>query len=289
MTSAQAVIKTFIGMQINTLRSLPALLYMRICYSCIVLIKLDISAASADSEIGKILDRDTLLTRAYIEKALVQMKRLAGTENKHVLSAKFCLLLGKLIIWYRQIVQQHDAQTQDITTSYAPSKDLRPMDPPGGWISQAQHPQASQLNLPPADSMVKAMAAPPMPQPGVAFTSLSSFSGAPQYPTTLGDSPLSDPAKPAAAATFSAEMPDLSATHGGSTPQSSDYSSPETTEQQGPQLSVPMEVDPSMFDQLQGADPFTYNRDPNDWMFEGLDYSNMENVADFDWLSIPEP
>ncbi len=44
-----------------------------------------------------------------------------------------------------------------------------------------------------------------------------------------------------------------------------------------------------MFNQLQGADPFTYNRDPNDWMFEGLDYSNMENVADFDWLSIPEP
>ena len=287
MTSAQAVIKTFLGMPVQTLRSLPALLYMRICYSCIILIKLDVSAVSPGSEIGKILDRNILLTRAYIEKALVQMKRLAGTDNKHVLSAKFCLLLGKLVLWYRRIIQQHDAPPQSRPSSFTPFKDTGSLNPSDGLIAPTQDPHASQSNILPADSMLKAMAAPPMPQPGVSFTSFSSFSGAPRYPTP-GRSPASDLAKPAPSTTISPDIPDLSATHNENTPQSSDYSSPEMAEQSGPQLSVPMEVDPSMFNQLQGADPFTYNRDPNDWMFEELDYSNMENVADFDWLSIPE-
>ena len=287
MTSAQAVIKTFLGMPVQTLRSLPALLYMRICYSCIILIKLDVSAVSPGSEIGKILDRNTLRTRAYIEKALVQMRGLAGAENKHVLSAKFTLLLGKLVLWYRQIIQQHDAPPQSQPSSFTSFKGAGALKPSDALAAPTQNSHPDQSNILPADSMLKAMAAPPMPQPGVSFTSFSSFSGAPHYPTP-GRSPSSNLAKPATSTTISPDLPDLSATHNANTPQSSDYSSPEMMEQSSSQLSVPMEVDPSMFNQLQGADPFTYNQDPNDWMFEGLDYSNMDNVADFDWLSIPE-
>ena len=56
------------------------------------------------------------------------------------------------------------------------------------------------------------------------------------------------------------------------------------------QYAIPMDVDPSMFNQLQDVTPFTtYNQDPNDWLLEGMDYSNMVNVPDFDWDSIPGP
>ena len=285
VNSAQTVIKVFLSMHIETLRSLPALLYVRVIYSSIILIKLDVSASSSDSEIGKILDRESLMTRAYIEKALVQMKRVAGTENRYILSAKFCMILGKLVLWYRQVMQPDT--TQGRAQPLAPFKNFSSPYKPDEIPSDPQAFPVPKASFPQPDSMVNAMAAPPMPHPGAAFTIFSSFSGAPQYPTPH-QSPFSAPVK-SAAQTSAQGIPDLSASYDARTPQSTDYSSPELMDQSDPQLPVPMDVDPCMFDQLQGIDPFTYSQQPNDWMFEGMEYSNIENVPDFDWLSIPEP
>ena len=285
ITSAQTVIKIFLGMNVETLRAVPAMLYVRIIYSSIILIKLDVSAKSADSEIGKLLDRDSLMTRVYIEKTLAQMKRVAGTENKYILAAKFCMIFGKLVLWYRQIMQSDANEVRP--QPFAPFKEFSSPYMPDEILSDPQHFPTTKASTPLPDSMASAMAAPPMPHPGTAFASFSSFSGAPQYPTP-GHSPF--PALANSANTTSTErIPGLSAPYNARTPQSIDHSSPELADQSDLQFSVPMEIDPSMFDQLQGADPSTYNQVPNNWMFEGMDYSNLENVPDFDWLSIPEP
>ena len=283
VTSAQTVIKVFLGMHVETIRALPALLYVRIIYSSIILIKLDVSANSPDSEIGKVLDRDSLLTRAYIEKTLVQVKRVAGNDNKNILAAKFCMILGKLVLWHRQIMQLGANKEQQ--PSLVPIKSFPTPYKPDQIPSDPIHFQGQETGLTFPGSMAKAMAAPSMPHPDSSFT--SSFLYAPQYPTP-GHSPFSAPAVPPAITT-APEIPNLSATYNEGTPQSTDYSSPEIMDQPGQQYTLPMDIDPSMFNQLQGADPFTYDQDSNEWMFEGMDYASMANVPDFDWDSIPGP
>ena len=248
-----------------------------------MLIKLDVSANTPDSEIGKILDRDSLLTRAYIEKALVQMKRVAGNENRNILSAKFCMILGKLVVWYRQIMQPGAITDQQ-------AESLRPINAFGTQYKPEEIPSDPRHSGPGfvPESTIKAMAVNSMPNSAATFTSFSSFSGAPRYPTP-GHSPFPSSFM---ATTNGPEMQTMSThapvNHG--TPNSAaDYSSPELMDQSGPRFDFSMDVEPSMFDQLQDADPFTYNQDPNEWMFEGMDYSNMPNVPDFDWNSIPGP
>lgn len=295
MISAQTVMRLFLGMHVDTIRTLPALLYVRIIYSSIVLIKLDISATSCDSQIGKLFDRDSLRTRVYIEKVLVHMKRVAGNGNKHLLATKFCIILGKLVLWYRQIMQPRARPEQQ--PSLSPGKNFGALYKPVKLMSDPIPTLDSENGFAPPESMADAMIAPPIPHPEGSFMSLSSFSGAPQYPPP-SHSPF--PVPTSSAATKTTTAPDMlnppaayneapSHAYNEATSQSTEHSSPEIMDQFGQQYVIPMDVDPSIFNQLQEADPFIYNQDPNAWILEGIDYSTMANIPDFDWGSIPGP
>lgn len=294
-------------MPLEIIRALPALLYVRIIYSSIVLIKLDVSANSPDSGIGKIVDRNSLMAQAYIENLLVHMKRVANDDHRHLIATKFCIILGKLVRWYRQIM--HPGARQEPQTSLSPAQDFGDSSKSDQDLSDFSKSQQPESTLTSPGSMLNAMAAAPMPHPDRSFMMLSSFSGAPQYsnldyspygPNSVAFPTTPSTAAPAAAAprltTTTAMDPDMPhppslASNDNATPQSAaDYSSPEMVEQfSQQQYTIPMDVDPSMFNQLQGADPFLYSQDPNAWILEGMDYSNLGSVPDFDWESIPGP
>ena len=306
VSSAQSVLKIFCRLKSEDIRALPAFLYARILYSAIVLIKLDVSIDAPQSEIGKMVDRESLMTKPYVEKTLVQMKRVAGNDNKCILGAKFYTILGKLVMWFRSVSNGPHMNREAFT--FDPTN---PMQSANSKQEITLDPQASMSML--NDPIAQAVAAAPIPQREPMVFSL--FNGFPQAPAPApsatnsdqGSSVLSDTTqKPSSnvnnmaasnpvtssasnsTSTFTPPNSQAAQSHG--TP-ATDYSSPEMMDASSFSnnsripYEFPMEVDPSFFRALEGVvDPFTYNQDPNDWFFDGMDYeAALEGVEGVDW------
>jgi len=278
VSSAKTVVKIFLAMDIETIRAVPALLYVRVIYSSVVLIKLEISANARGSQVGKILDSNSLNVRSYMTKTLTHLTKVVGMENKNILAAKFLMIFKKLTAWYMSSKSQLESGNHP--QPFGPRRAVDPptqAEEPGSLLTQSEKalkmdPKPHQLGpttpgpygAPPNSFQPFSGLPQPSPGPGKTFSDFSSFS-VPPNSTSDGMQHFSN---------------DPTIAENAASP--SDYSSPEY---HPPGSTIPfdysqMEVDPSMFGQLQDAEPFTYNPDPNDWMFDG---TNFMNVPDFEW------
>ena len=301
VSSAQTVLKDFSRMSWETIRGLPAFLYARVLYCVIVLIKLDISIDSPVSEIGKFIDHDSLETGVHVDRVLLQMRKVAGTDNKCIMGAKFYIILGKLVGWYHSLSQPGVQGTHQ--TLYDPARamnDLIPKDTEAKAQAAKTIEQKGSQN-PFTQALTSTPLAPMEPlytlysgQQNPAFTGTTptlprgqSSSNTPNGSTNASNETKSD----ASPSIRDAQTAPAQAGQSQGTP-ATDYSSPEMID--GPNTNklpydFPMEADASMFNQLEGADPFSFNQDPNDWMFDGMDYSVLENVEGLDWNTLSAP
>lgn len=334
VSSAQTVLKIMIDMQWETVRALPAFLYARALYALVILIKLHLSTYSPHSELGKIVDRETLMTQIYAEKTLKQMKRVAGDDGKCILGAKFYAILGKLVGWFRSVLSQPGGPGT-LKPDIEPGKGMSPrytaqlasslpqVRQAGPATGGKYSPPPSPLPKPDHEFFLTISPAQPwglpLPTPlppskvygshldldNVRVLGLRDSShqadhqdqhnnlANPEYAnaqlpnatTTASQAAATSAGLTSTAATIT-EAPDLS------TPVT-DYSSPEfmdaslSTAAKLP-YGFPMEVDASMFNQLEGVESFSYNQDiPDDWMFDSMnvDWSSL-TMTD---MSMPPP
>ena len=125
VSSSHIFLNTFLEMTIETLRALPIFQWVRMVYGAIVLIKLSLSASTPTSEIGKVLDHDSLQVSQYMDKLIVHIMRVLGPDKNRV-AAKFLTILMKLKSWHSQQVLRFCIQNGP-EEEFEPCKHLEPL------------------------------------------------------------------------------------------------------------------------------------------------------------------
>ncbi len=59
LTAIDGIYEAFSSMDVHTVRCLPVFNFVRVAYATVVLIKLYFAASSPDSELGKVINKDT--------------------------------------------------------------------------------------------------------------------------------------------------------------------------------------------------------------------------------------
>ena len=59
LTSIDGIFEAFLSMEIEVIRTLPVLYFVRISYSVVVLVKMYLAAAKPNSELGKVINKGT--------------------------------------------------------------------------------------------------------------------------------------------------------------------------------------------------------------------------------------
>lgn len=101
LSSTHALLTAFLETSVETLRVVPVVAYVRMAYGAVVLTKLHFSAISPLSEIGKVLDHESLQVGQYLNRLVIHLMAVVGTEKNRVAS-KFLMILIKLKAWYDQ-------------------------------------------------------------------------------------------------------------------------------------------------------------------------------------------
>lgn len=117
ITSTQTLLDTMLSMEISTLRALPIVNFVRVCYALITLIKLYISAKSPSSKIGSVLDIKSLRLDYYFKATTDKLIEAVGPEQFRAPYA-FLGLIMRFHIWYER--QKHDKYFQPPTGLHQP-------------------------------------------------------------------------------------------------------------------------------------------------------------------------
>ena len=119
MSSADALLKTFLNMSVKEILRCPTLVYVRVVYASVILIKLSISTSMPTSELGKIISHDSNKIDMFLEQLLPHFKAAATLEQggKHVLSSVFLRILTKLKLWFEHQKTQPTGLTNSTSTT----------------------------------------------------------------------------------------------------------------------------------------------------------------------------
>lgn len=98
-SSTQALLDVFLALDIESLRALPIVNYVRVTYGIVVLTKLSLSAVAADNPLGRLLDVRNIQAAAYQDKLVIHLARGIGSKQFRVAS-KFFMIIFKLRSWY---------------------------------------------------------------------------------------------------------------------------------------------------------------------------------------------
>jgi hypothetical protein len=85
---------------IEEIRGGPVFNCVRVSFAAFVLVKLCLSASSAESRIGKIIDRSLLNTEVYLDRLIAHVRRVVGEPARRVPTIFLALVL-KLREWCR--------------------------------------------------------------------------------------------------------------------------------------------------------------------------------------------
>ena len=297
VSSAQTVLSTFMDMDISTIQGLPALVFVRIVYSSVVLIKVEISCRASGSELGKILDCEKLNLPSHLQEVLAHQALVVGAEGKNILAAKFLMIMKRLISWYHNYKAQL-ASCSKVREGLEPGK-IAELENRVAEVSETHNQTKFAQSIPtqntlpdfsklPANSFQPLSGIEPDPLPPPPNQPLNGFISAADV-----DATNIAPEQQIQQILFDSQQAMLAVKP--SSP-SADYSSPESYppgnsgDQKGwgngmspPVAESKMEVDPNMFGQLQEiGEPFTYNPNPNDWLFDG-NMTGIDDISEFEW------
>lgn len=99
LSSAHQLLDVFMSMGVQAIRSVPVYTFVRTSYACIILIKLYFSASHPLSELGKVIDKNSLKVDEYMDRLLDILKKAAdGKASKQ--AGRFTGILQMLRHWY---------------------------------------------------------------------------------------------------------------------------------------------------------------------------------------------
>jgi hypothetical protein len=101
LTSIDGIFDTFLKLDPVTVRCLPVAHFVRVAYAVVVLIKMYFAAATPNSELGKVIDKDNMKVEQYLD-GLVGIFQAAAAEEKSRPASKFLMVLTMLKTWFHR-------------------------------------------------------------------------------------------------------------------------------------------------------------------------------------------
>ena len=153
ISASQSLIGTFLDIDIEDARASPTLVFVRVIYAVVILMKLSISASAPASGLGKVLDPEDCKVMYYAERLLAHLDTVAFFQDgkKHVLAFKFRHILSNLKAWFHKQTLHLGAQNEQVqlkgfyNTAHLSQDGVRtapadPVDIPQAMPSEYGHP-----------------------------------------------------------------------------------------------------------------------------------------------------
>jgi hypothetical protein len=99
LRSVDGIFETFLKLDVEIVRCLPVINFVRIAYAVVVLIKMYFAAATPNSELGKVINKDHMKVEYYLD-GLVAMFTNSAADKKSRPSHKFLMVLLMLKTWF---------------------------------------------------------------------------------------------------------------------------------------------------------------------------------------------
>ena len=270
VNSSQSLLEVFLAMDVDVVRVSPTLVFVRVTYALVVLMKLSMSASAPSSELGQYLDSDDCRVLYFAEKVVAFMDVVAHIEDrkKHILAFKFLHILNNLKKWFENQALQLDAKNGQQSQTDV-NQDWDPLTTPNGSSNHQSSTGATSSHY----------RAPTQNKDLSQCSSTSPVEG--NYLVDSGKSLLSraydvDVTQPRPALSFpngAQPLPNF---------QASDHSLMPSSN--GAPFDFPMDVDPNLFSQL--ATSQLYENSGGNVMLNGgnwMGYTDM--TTDFDWTN----
>ncbi|RKF72504.1 Transcriptional regulator WAR1 [Golovinomyces cichoracearum] len=112
LTSIDGILEIFLNMEIEIIRALPISNFGRVAYAVILLLKMYSAAATENSELGKVIDKDNMKVQQYLD-SLIKKLQAASADEKSQPSAR----LLKALCFIRNIFncQREKNQREDLS------------------------------------------------------------------------------------------------------------------------------------------------------------------------------
>ncbi len=101
LNAIDGVFETFLKFDVETIRCLPVSNFVRVAYAVVVLIKMYFAAATPNSELGKVINKNNMKVEQYLD-GLVASFQAAAADEKSRPSAKFLMVLIMLKSWFNR-------------------------------------------------------------------------------------------------------------------------------------------------------------------------------------------
>lgn len=113
LTAIDGIFDTFFAMDPSSIRCLPVFNFVRVAYATVVLIRIYFAASSPGSELGKVIDKDSMKVDQHLEN-LLEKFRLTAAEDKSRPASKFLVVLVMIRSWFHKISKGELNQTARI-------------------------------------------------------------------------------------------------------------------------------------------------------------------------------
>ncbi|KAI9800508.1 MAG: hypothetical protein M1825_004056 [Sarcosagium campestre] len=101
LDAIHGIFNAFLGFEIEYIRALPIFNFVRVAYGVIVLTKMHFAVIAPNSELGKIIGKDSLKIEHYLD-SLVDRYRLAAEDDRCRAASKFMMILVMLKTWFNK-------------------------------------------------------------------------------------------------------------------------------------------------------------------------------------------
>ena len=150
LESIDGIFETFLKFDIEIVRCLPIAHFVRVAYAVVVLIKMYFAAATPNSELGKVINKDNMKVEQYLD-GLVDIFRSSAAGDKSRPAAKFLMVLIMLKTWFHRqregkLVPPNSVEASTVTrtepTTETPNeKPQQPQQPQQQSVQQRNVPQ----------------------------------------------------------------------------------------------------------------------------------------------------
>lgn len=101
MKATHDIFDAFLAMDLDTVRALPTIIFVRTSYAAVGMIKMYISFSNPLSKLSKVFDKADLKVEYYMDR-LVQSLQTAGDGDKCRSAAKFGQIIAMLRTWFQK-------------------------------------------------------------------------------------------------------------------------------------------------------------------------------------------
>jgi hypothetical protein len=101
LMAIDGIFENFFSFDVETIRCLPIYLFVRVAYAVVVLIKMYFAAATPNSELGNVINKDNMKVEQYLD-TLVEIFKASAADEKSRPSAKFLMVLIMLKTWFHR-------------------------------------------------------------------------------------------------------------------------------------------------------------------------------------------